>query len=268
MRWFELGRVQPTELVDARLQLHWAAQVVAAVGVTLVERRPDDSHTSLGWDESGVLVGQAIPSGRRAAISPASMEWVVMEGEAVASRRGIHGQTLEAGLRWMEQTLDTGTPLVRPTYEMPTHPVGDGAAFACSDLTAFAELGRWFANAHALLTEVATELNDADSVRCWPHHFDVATLLAFDLEATDRENARSIGLGMTPGDAAIPQPYLYVGPWPRSTERPALAGGGAWRADGWAALEGSDLTARDDQRARAEEFLRSALEASRTLLGV
>ena len=41
----------PRTLTDARLQLHWAAQLAATVGRTLAEPRADDSHTSFRWTE-------------------------------------------------------------------------------------------------------------------------------------------------------------------------------------------------------------------------
>lgn len=39
-------------------------------------------------------------------------------------------------------------------------------------------MGRWFGNAHGVLTAVAGRNPDAPRVRCWPHHFDIATLIA------------------------------------------------------------------------------------------
>ncbi len=44
-------------------------------------------------------------------------------------------------------------------------------------------------------------------VQLWPEHFDVAVDFG-DAEAGTRAN-----YGASPGDAAILQPYLYVGPW-------------------------------------------------------
>lgn len=37
--WEALGAVDPRELTDARLHLHWAAQAAAGVGKQLVLRR-------------------------------------------------------------------------------------------------------------------------------------------------------------------------------------------------------------------------------------
>ena len=44
--WQPLTRPRASELEDTRKQLHWAAQIVSALGTTLVEPRADDSHTA------------------------------------------------------------------------------------------------------------------------------------------------------------------------------------------------------------------------------
>ena len=62
MSWQTLGAVAPDGLVDARLQLHHAAQGVASAGVTFLEPEPDDSHPNLGWvDSCSALVGRSLP---------------------------------------------------------------------------------------------------------------------------------------------------------------------------------------------------------------
>lgn len=56
-----LGAVLPSELIQARLELHWAAQLVSASGTSLLPAQADFSHTNLGWDRMlGVLVGRNV----------------------------------------------------------------------------------------------------------------------------------------------------------------------------------------------------------------
>ena len=43
----------------------------------------------------------------------------------------------------------------------------------------------------------------ASEVRCWPHHFDIATLIEV-VGATGAEPAHTIGAGMGPGDQYVP----------------------------------------------------------------
>ena len=172
----------------------------------------------------------------------------------------------------MEGALGTQGALPRRTEEMPDHPVASGAAFD-ADPAALAELARWYGNAALALQEVREGHAGAGAVRVWPHHFDIATLIALDTDA-DPERARSIGVGMTPGDASYPQPYYYVLPWPTpaSDELPLLEGGGRWQREGWvgAVLTGEDLVGigatAGDQQHQTRAFLASAVSRSRDLL--
>ena len=50
--WQTLGTVPVADLVEAKVQLHWAAQIVAAFGNGLLQPQPDDSQSNLGWVDS------------------------------------------------------------------------------------------------------------------------------------------------------------------------------------------------------------------------
>ena len=61
MSWRALGAVLSGRLTEARLQLHFAAQLVSAPGTSLLPAEPDYSHTDLGWDPAlGVLAGRHV----------------------------------------------------------------------------------------------------------------------------------------------------------------------------------------------------------------
>ncbi|MDH4283081.1 MAG: hypothetical protein OEV36_10550, partial [Myxococcales bacterium] len=62
--WKTLGTVSPSALSRARLELHWAAQLVSAPGTTLLPAEADYGHTNLGWDAAlCVLSGRSIGTG-------------------------------------------------------------------------------------------------------------------------------------------------------------------------------------------------------------
>jgi hypothetical protein len=106
-------------------------------------------------------------------------------------------------------------------------------------------------------------------VRCWPHHFDVATLV--ELEAGHAESARSIGVGFSPGDESYAQPYWYVSPWPRPDPAtlPQAPMPGHWHTQGFTALvaTGDDIVKLADRRRDTAAFITQAIEMSRALLG-
>ena len=49
LHWQELGAVSPDLLLDTRLELHWAAQVIGAVPLACLDETPDFRHANLGW---------------------------------------------------------------------------------------------------------------------------------------------------------------------------------------------------------------------------
>jgi hypothetical protein len=278
--WKELGAVTASGLVDARLQLHHAALVVATAGVTFLEPQPDDSHPNLGWvDSLGALAGRPLPGADvQAALRLADLSLLIVDSAcAVRDELGLHGRTLEDAYAWLAAGaaaagLDLPAEgLARAAYDIPGHPVASGAAFSTEEGEAFAELGRWFANGQVALQELADRTAGASEVRCWPHHFDLGSLVVVATQP-DGSLAKSIGLGLSPGDAGYAEPYWYVSPWPypEAGSLPKLAAGGRWHTEGYTAaiLTGSDLTSVSPrtQGERLHAFLDSAVDASQRIL--
>ena len=50
--WKPLDTSAGARLSDARRQLHHAAQLATAFGISYLPKKPDDSHTNLEWIES------------------------------------------------------------------------------------------------------------------------------------------------------------------------------------------------------------------------
>ncbi len=271
--WAPLGPIDPRALKPARLQAHWAAQIIAPVGATLVPPEDDYGHTALEWkDDLGLLVSRAAgQSGFRAGLRIADLTVLVLDpsGEP-AETFSLEGRTLEEGLAWLTAAVGrmAGEPFASPLtlvgYTMEPHPVKDGAAFSV-DGPALATIERWYRNAARLLAAVRTAVPEAGEVRIWPHHFDIATLATFDRPEIDAEDARSLGFGLSPGDDAIPEPYWYLLPWPvPPKERRAPLAVGTWHTDGFV---GAVLTGAHDERTVAR-FFASAAEVSRRAIGV
>jgi hypothetical protein len=273
--WQALGTVPPLALVEERRVLHHAAQLVAAVGRSLVPPRSDDGHTSLEW-VAGALVGQQVP-GRHpwvAALRPSELSLVVAAEGAEVRRMVLAGRTRDEASAWLSSVADglgvrAGLLKLDAPYRIPDHPVGAGAPFPAVTRK-LAELGRWFANGSALLHATASPWPGAAPVRVWPHHFDVGSVLP--LAASHGEDSPSIGIGLSPGDEGIAEPYLYATLWPApdAESLPPLPAGGHWNRAGWtgAVLTGSEITAAGDgasQAAEAGAFLASAVEVLREL---
>jgi len=279
--WETLGAIDARGLAGARLQLHWLAQAAAAVGKQLVPHRPDFSEQSFEWSAGlRALVSGAVEGARpfRAGLRPSPAALLLADDGEVLTQLPLPGRTLDEAYVWMGHQVEAllGRPLEHPLErpgELPPHPLGSGEPFARAIDDACAELARYFANADLVLRRLADGQAGASPVRCWPHHFDVAMLIALDpgADPADPERARSIGVGLSPGDGSYAEPYFYVLPWPAPANRelPALAGG-RWHEEGWigAVLPASNFTAVADQGGRVEAFLASAVAACKEILGV
>jgi hypothetical protein len=278
--WQSLGAAPPTMLVDARLQLHHAAQIVASAGVTFLAATPDDSHPNLGWVASlGALMGRPIPpSNLQVGLRVADLTLLLVDPKGeVSDTFTLDGATLEDGYGWLaEASVRAGAELpaagiTRAAYEIPAHPVAAGEAFSCKARDDFAELARWFANGHDALAEIAAARADSGEVRCWPHHFDLGSLAVVATNATG-DLEKSIGFGLSPGDENYAEPYAYVSPWPYpdSSGLPSLASGGQWHTQAYtsAILTGSDLVAgaSGDQSDRLRAFLAGSVDVCQRIL--
>ena len=281
--WTELGAIDPRALVEARLQAHHAVQWLARAARANLARRPQDRHMNLGWHRGlGALVTHDLVSfdakrmrfGLR--IAPPTL-LALRDGWKPPDAFALDGKDDVTAGAWVDKqaaALGTRAPssALLP-YAIPDHPVAARGRYGYAAHAAeFAELARWFAAADNLLQEVRNNVASTGAelspVRCWPHHFDIATSLSLD--AGEAETARSIGIGMSPGDEHYAEPYFYVSPWPYPTadRLPDLPASGHWHSQGFVAaiLTGEALLASPDRRAAAGEFIAGAMTAARRLL--
>ena len=264
--WKALSPERASALTDARLQVHHAAQLVTAFGISYLTPTHDDSHTNLAWvAELGALASRSL-NGVRLTLRVRDLTFEV-GGRSLPAR----GRDVAAVADWIRgalsaQGVDASRYSLDRHYEIPSHPVADGAAFDASEAD-LEQLSRWFADGALLLERLRARDSRASEVRCWPHHFDIATLITVGDE-------RTVGVGLEPGDESYDEPYLYVNMSPRPRARAVsavpLAGEGSWHTEGWigAVLPGSRLRPdAEAQEAQATAFIESAVAAALALLG-
>jgi hypothetical protein len=268
--WTTLGGRAPTALVKARTIAHHALQWPGKAARANLEAVPDDSHSSLTWDSAhGALFSQPMTANGaevRVGLRLAGLALIILRGNLVldtyelAGRRdSMVGVWLDSALRALGLKPATGVTL---PYTIPSHPVARGSAYSFNgELDAFDELARWFAATNDVLAAVRTDFADAQAgaIRCWPHHFDMAMVVT--LPAPQGEAARSLGLGVSPGDQYYPQPYFYVSPspQPKSAALPPL-GLGHWHTEGFvgAVALAESILGLEDRRSSVLAFVRAA----------
>ncbi len=281
--WLKLGAAAPKTLQDARLQAHFAVQIAAGLGTELLEPRPDWSHTALCWSsEHRALVGEAVGQKPRLQCGLRLHDLTLLllgeEGQQIDAY-SLHGQTLQDGFAWLNKAVP---PHLKQTPDkafaprasgLPQHPVQTNEPFSTARSESFVELAKWYENAAHILGTHQKNTPGASPIRCWPHHFDIAFLAVLDPDK-DPEAARSVGVGLSPGDGSYSEPYWYVTPWPspKDTALPPLSGGGAWHTDGFLAgvLTGSTVVEDPNettQKKQVGDFLQNAITESLRLIG-
>ncbi len=256
--WKPIDPGAATQLSDARRQLHHAVQLATAFGISYLPKKPDDSHTNLEWIESDAALASNSLYGHRVAVRVSDLTLLV-GAEALPLRFN----TMEGAAEWARQVLkraglDGSRYTLARHYEIPSHPVGAGARFDAGDED-LEQLAAWYSDAAAELEELKSRDSRASDVRCWPHHFDIATLIV-------PSEGKSVGAGLEPGDNYYDEPYFYVNmyPAPDADALPdSIEGDGMWHRKEWigAVLPGSRVASDPSaQKSQVDRFLHSSVD--------
>lgn len=258
----------PKALTEVRLLCHQACQWPSKAARANLVLEADDSHSNLGWSaQHNALVSHALDSAGtiQAAFrfSKPALLWLV--NGAIADSLALAAQSESSVKRWMDRHLAESslqsTDHAEMPYEIETQK--DYSAFGNLEGSA-RNLGSWFQYGDEALKRVCATYEsiaiEAPTVRCWPHHFDLGALFA--LEQGDPETARSIGIGMAPGDTSYDEPYFYCSPYPTpdSLNLPGVPAPIFWNTAGFVALilKASDLEANTDQQALLSTAMNTA----------
>lgn len=193
-RWLGGQRVLPSlpdEHVSTRLALHrLAAYVIAPV------RHQANGKFGLRWTLGGF--GTPFFGADRQ---------IRVDGTQLIDQHGTEVRTapitsLQAAADFLGTAIDTET-----AAEHDSPPLGDANEQLSINAEAVDFLGNWYGMAFAALERARLDAASVDASRpqIWPGHFDPA------IEIGD-ENHRG-SYGASPGDHAIPEPYLYVSVW-------------------------------------------------------
>lgn len=275
-----LRRIPPTDLVDGRALAHRAVQHLSRAARANIAAAPDDSHTSVAWAQGqGCFLSH--PMGEKGALrvglSLAPLALTVLQDGAVVAEIALANITDADAGAWLDEelgarSLKPSTPIDLP-YDLPTEVAAVDAYAEGGEAVALTALGAWFSLAERLLTKVKADTASIDpgpsDVVCWPHHFDIATYVG--LERGGSENAKGIGVGMSPGDESYAQPYFYINPWPHLDPKtlPAAPPPGHWHTEGFvgAIATGEEVLSLSDIDKGLLRFLAGAFDIGRSELG-
>lgn len=247
------------DLEHARKWAHRALQLGAIVPRGILPPDPGDGYANFGWDPGlKMLVSQPFGgAGYRTALRISDLSILFLQEPTTISELNLQGFSQDQAFQWIKEEVgNLGESTDRLTldlpYQIPEYPDIDDRPFQVDVPEALKELSNYFGNAHLVLERFKSGNDDISEIRCWPHHFDIATLLSLD-NNPDPESAKSIGVGLSPGDENYNMPYYYITPWPYPdvtiSKLPPFTNGGEWNTDGWV---GALLMADEIHKGEAE----------------
>ncbi|MEM8915999.1 MAG: hypothetical protein AAGC83_09180, partial [Pseudomonadota bacterium] len=262
-----LKRFPPKKLSRARALAHQAVQFVTKAARANLAGEEDDSHSNLGWStELRAFVSHPLAK-TSVAVSLSPLQLLILDADAVTVRFDLTGRSVVEAGGWLDGELSGRNLKTTSGIDIPYDLPEEAAAIhVFEDVDELAALAAWFDLAHVCLSQFASSITDLrpgpSPVRCWPHHFDIATYVA--LETGDPESAKGIGVGLSPGDEAYDQPYIYVNPWPHldSDHLPEAPKPGHWHSQGFvgAIATADELLTTNEISTAFSSFIRQAFE--------
>jgi hypothetical protein len=277
-------RFGTARLTEAWREAHYASQPAAELAKSWAEEKDDDSHSSFVWFEGEDGRGlEGVPAqGQkpyRARLKLEGFELSVFDGHGrTIGDLTLAGRTVEEATAWMrslcEKELGDPKQASRPAPDLPDHPLGTGAAFT-DDPEGFNDLADVYAATAGVIDRLREAVPAFGEGRCWPHHFDLATLAVL---ATDDDGrmTKTVGFGVTPPDSVDDEGYWYVSPWTKDgvVGRPGYPDlpDGRWVDRGgdisMAVLPVTDLAGDAEAARRLSVFVASAFNVCAGVLDV
>ena len=254
----------------ARNTAHLAVQHLARAARANLPAMDDDSHSNLGWDEGRERFFSHDLGAAHIGLSLAPLALVVIEKNRGETSFVLDGASGAEAAKWLDGQLQRlglkAAAAIALPYALPPEVAGRDTYPADTETVAFRQLAGWYGLAHKVLSALAQAQSDLQPgpspVRCWPHHFDIATYIG--LEGGDPETARGIGVGLSPGDEGYNEPYFYINPWPHlSAENlPNAPPPGHWHTEGYVGLiaTASGLSDADDMASITKDFVENAFD--------
>ena len=268
----KLFSIAPKNLTEARTLCHIACQWPSKAARANLSAKDDDSHSNLQWqNKHDALLSHFLDTGQSIQLgfsfSARCLVWLV-DG-VVEDQLELRSETEASVKDWVDSRL--ASVLLQPTdlAVMPYALDDEVNYLRFSELEhAVSALGAWYSYGQQgmeyLVKEYCALCVTTPVVRCWPHHFDIGSL--FVLETGDPATSRSIGVGLSPGDASYDEPYFYCSPYPapHATELPPLIEPLFWNREGFVSviLRANDMDEKTDLKRLLNTAFSVALERS------
>lgn len=259
-----------TTIIEARLQLHFAIQPAAAFGTFLLPAREDYRHTALLFEpDSSALISQTLSLEKRVqvALFAETMTLSVLENGNVVDDFSMYGKLLKESFDWLKSALQKygidASRLRLPDYpdDFPKHPLAHSEKFNVVYQEGVKDLLNGFRLTEEILGKTIANHESANGIFVWPHHFDMASLVTLREPAGQKEGVY-LGVGFSPGDHTIEEPYWYISPYPApaASKLPDLPCG-YWTTEGYtgATLRYSEIQNTDAPEGKVEQYFKETI---------
>ena len=274
----QIRSVNPAELEAVRVITHRAVQHLGKAASANLPAQSDGSHSSFRWD-SNQLAFLTQPMGTKSvglSINPLTL--FLNDNDQRIAELALNAISDAEVATWLDQALSANGLQVASNFEQPFELPADVLALdrygESRDDRRFAVLAAWLDVAAKTLSAFASAYADLrpgpSPVRCWPHHFDIATYVA--LETGDPETARGVGVGLSPGDEGYNEPYIYVNPWPHldADALPKAISPGHWHTEGYVGLiaTATEMLGTSDVPSAMDSFVVESFSTARRAHGL
>jgi len=276
--WKALTQSFTEDLHNTLLQQHHAAQFIALAGRHLVTQQPDDSNTNMEYLlDRKWLIGNEIPGGFRIALSMSEEKLLIVDREMKnLDEISLIGSTKQQVFEQMKQSLielklDVSSLINELHYDLSDHELDHDAIFTGGDQKYIQENVYYRHNAEIVIGRLASNIEKAEPVRVWPHHFDTGTFIPLKFNK-DGSISKSIGLGWAIPDTMVDEPYFYLSFWSEDPVEQFDAlpepEAGEWIRTGWhggVARNGHivNIPSASGQHAYVEAFFHSGIRLIR-----
>jgi len=260
--------IDKRKLEESRKNLHQAIQLIGAFPRNFLTPDPTDASASLLWNKDLQALESILVGKYQLGLSFADFSLYLSEAGSVKETVKLDGISVVEAMSQLVAVLSkyglSGDQYnLELPYEIESYDYNQPLKV---DTVALSEFSILYANTNEVLIQVVSENVNAYDIRCWPHHFDLATLIPLKFDGNG-ELQQSIGVGLSPGDEGIDEPYLYVNIWPNvalaKLQKHSLNNGN-WNLAGWsgAVLRYTSLLSVDNQE---ESFVNFIMDTISTL---
>jgi hypothetical protein len=183
------------DLTDARLQLHHAAQIVAAMGISYLPKQSDDSHTNLGWlDSVSALASHPVrgSSSIQLAVRPHPFALLLLDNGESSASFTLDGQTVADAAAWVRDNiskrgLDGSSFTLAKHYTIPPHSVGESAPFNARDTRR--------STSHGLVFRLCSSARDSSSpIHQTPRRCAVGHIISTSRRSFEVAPGKTVGI--------------------------------------------------------------------------